>query len=329
MNFTMFNLTTSDIRFKVTDSSGKQASLDTDTVANPLTPNNTVYVDNGVVNGCVSGIKNDVLLLPYLGNGVVTQSMGNLAAYTSNAVDKSYGFVIFTPYASADVTSGMFSGNCRVIKQLIFNGSNIQNIDDGAFQGVPILSLNNSNAATMNIGKNAFNNCSLTGALNLYNVASVGDYAFASNTLMSKITLSNIMKTVGVGAFSHTGVTNVQMPPSITAIPDELFQGCSYLTTLDFTALWDGSTQLKSIGANFVDSCYNLTTINCPWTTPPTLDPAAFGNLVQMSSYSYNNSETVPFTINVPSSAVSAYKNATGWSSVANAIQGVSSNASA
>lgn len=331
MKFTMYNLAALDIRFKVSDSSNTQGSL-LDDSNNQLgvTPNSTIYVDKGVVCGCMSGTKSDVVLYPYLANGAVNKNMTDLKNYISNNNDQNYANVIFTQYAEGNITADMFGTNCKLIKQLCLGGSNIQTIADNAFSNVKVLSLLNNNVSTMTVGNNAFQNSGISGTLALYNVSSIGSYAFANNQV-TNVSLSSQLTTIGAYAFaSCTQLQTVQIPAKVTSIPEGVFSGNTSLTTVDFTSLWDGQSQLASIGDRVFDSCYGLNTIKCPWTTPPTLDPAAFGNLVSMNgygnsgSYSAGSSTYIPFTIYVPQSAVNAYKQAAGWSNVASAIQGVS-----
>ena len=71
-------------------------------------------------------------------------------------------------------------------------------------------------------------------------VANIGNHAFQYSKL-NKINLENI-KTVGKYAFAFTNLKEVEMPASITALPESVFSNCSEMTELTFKG------ELKSIG---------------------------------------------------------------------------------
>ena len=112
----------------------------------------------------------------------------------------------------------------------------------------------------------------------------------------------------------------IKIPSGVTAIPDQCFYGCSSLESVTipegvtaigydafsgckFNALTLPST-ITSIGGGAFVNNYNLQSIICSATTPPTLDDYAFS-----SHY---------IDIKVPLSSIAAYRQAEGWKNFTN-----------
>ena len=65
-------------------------------------------------------------------------------------------------------------------------------------------------------------------------VTRIGWYAFQNCSNLTSVTIGNSVTSIGVGAFSRTGLTSVTIPDSVTSIEDGAFIGCSNLTSATF-----------------------------------------------------------------------------------------------
>jgi len=108
----------------------------------------------------------------------------------------------------------------------------------------------------------------------------IGDYAFSRAFYLTNITIPEGVTTIGVAAFSETGLTSVIIPSTVTSIgygafastmvsnvkinanlteiPYGLFQSCPNLISVDLP------NSIKTIGEFAFNECPNLVTINMP-----------------------------------------------------------------
>ena len=135
------------------------------------------------------------------------------------------------------------------------------------------------------IGKEAFSYCGLTG-----------------------ITIPDGVETIGESAFYFSSLTSVNIPYGVKTIGSQAFFGCDGLAAVTIP---DSAT---SIG----DRAFfcNLESVTVEATTPPALGYRVFGNV----GNEYNARK---LEINVPKSAVDAYRTAEGWKEYAECIRGM------
>lgn len=89
-------------------------------------------------------------------------------------------------------------------------------------------------------------------------IAKIGDYAFKGCTSMTEIDLGNF-SSVGVGAFSESGLTSVRIPDAMKELPEELFQKCNGLKNVDLN-------KVERIGSRAFQECNSLESIVIPKT---------------------------------------------------------------
>lgn len=133
-----------------------------------------------------------------------------------------------------------------------------------------LTSITTFNANLTSIGSNCFNQCDLTGTIDLSNVTTLGNDAFAYNT-----NLTDVGK-VGAGVLGHrclkaTGITSIDLE-NVTTLETYVFSECPALNSIlnysHITSFPDGTfylcTALTSIDLSNVTSlgtnCFNATT---------------------------------------------------------------------
>lgn len=197
-------------------------------------------------------------------------------------------------------------GDCTSLTNITIPNS-VTEIGQSAFNGCNGLTSVSIGNNVTEIGTFAFYGCSrLTSVTISDSVTEIGGYTFSFCESLTSVTIPNVVTSIGEYAFQGcTSLTNITIPDSVTTIGNSAFSGCSSLTSI---CIPNGVT---SIGNSAFKSCYALEEVYCKPTTPPTGGSNMFGSTV-----------LAPDKIYVPSASVSAYKNATGWSTYADTIIG-------
>lgn len=90
----------------------------------------------------------------------------------------------------------------------------------------------------------------------VYNVTSIGKYAFWYDRELTSVTMPNSIVSIGEGAFNNcTGLTSISLPNSISSMDERVFQGCSALTAVSIPntitilkeACFEGCKKLNSV----------------------------------------------------------------------------------
>lgn len=118
--------------------------------------------------------------------------------------------------------------------------------------------------------------------------------------------LTNIASQAIQGAFG-----NVINLGTITSIPDSTF-GSAGGNSAPYCRKFVVPVTVTSIGSSFMWRSYNIKMVICKPTTPPTLGSSAFDNL-----------RNYAFKIYVPKNSVTAYKEASNWSTWASKIEAI------
>lgn len=128
-------------------------------------------------------------------------------------------------------------------------------------------------------------------------ITSIGRYAFHYCESIKRIEIPSSVNKIRDAAFSFCrSLTSASLPSTVTKIEQFAFNYCDKLTDLTL------SESLTTIGYGAFSNCKSIKAIYSLNTTPPILDSNSFSGV---------NSVTAVY---VPSSAVSAYKAAPGWS---------------
>ena len=155
------------------------------------------------------------------------------------------------------------------------------------------------------IGKGAFRGSNVAISYNIPNGVTVIDedtFNFAQK--ITSVTLPNTLIKIGKNAFNTCkGITSINIPDSINYIGVNAFGSCSNLTTVTI------GSDIKYIDDQAFQSCSKLASVTINAETPPILG----------TYYAFGGNATGR-KIYVPSSSVSSYKSAEGWSAYADDI---------
>ena len=127
---------------------------------------------------------------------------------------------------------------------------------------------------------------------------------------ITTVTADDLAGATSIGAYAFDGctrLTSITIPDSVRIIGGSAFYYCYSLTSLTIP------DSVTSIGGYAFYNCNNIGSITIMATTPPTLT----------NSNAFDSTNNCP--IYVPAASVSAYKNATNWTSLASRIQAIPS----
>ncbi len=181
------------------------------------------------------------------------------------------------------------SSNLAIIREGIFNGSNITTIDipasvktieQNAFWNCTSMTSATFHDGLETIGDNAFSGTKLTAVILPTSVKSIGANAFSCNNLttiavggpsltefpsgvftttnLTSLTLNEGIRKIGANAFSNSQLQTVSLPSSLTEIGNSAFAGCAQLSSV---TLSDG---LQKIGEDAFRNCPQLVTGDLP-----------------------------------------------------------------
>ena len=188
-------------------------------------------------------------------------------------------------FQNSDLTSIIVPNSVTSIGQLAFEASpltsaviNNGTIGDYAFRNITTLTSLTLNSGVTSIGRQSFENLGITTVTIPSTVTSMGDSAFIRNsnltsaiinstvigvnaftnsTLLSTVTLSNNLLSIGNTAFSGTGLTSITIPNTVTSLGTSSFNDTS-LSSIVF----DSVSSVTDIPNNcFADSWENTRTV--------------------------------------------------------------------
>ena len=150
-----------------------------------------------------------------------------------------------------------------------------------------------------NIEGCAFEGCHFRGELKLPdNLLIIGENAFLGANFSGTLNLPSSLISLGPGAFSEcrrlTGI--IEIPNEILIIPSGCFGGCESLEGIIL------QNQIEQIREGAFYHCFQLNSIICKSTVPPTLDVSAFDGVAKDN-----------FIVEVPEASVADYTLAPNW----------------
>ena len=215
----------------------------------------------------------------------------------------------------------------------------LSSISGDAFRGAKSLVevvMENGESVSATIGNHAFAECENLRKVRLsHNVASIGQYAFASDPALNDFSVSEYPSSavdkkplaVGANAFEDcVGLTTVSFPKHLGSIGNYAFLRATALVTVDFgedstlssigqycfaysglvTITFPGS--VANVGDNAFAYCHDLASVHLKRTT------AEYSSLTTTSENVFRGVSSVFVKVYVPEGSIVGYENATGWS---------------
>lgn len=219
----------------------------------------TEYKDSsGVIYTYTASSKN----LKITGKGKATNIWKNKTELGDSLETTITSVTIGKEITEIDVSA--FEGCTALTKVTFSTGVTCTSIGNNAFKGCSALT-NIVNVTTSNtlpktittIGDEAFSGCSKLAKLNLNTgLTTIGTNAFKDTTSLTTLTIHNI-KNSNNAFKGHTGITTLTIGNTCTTIQDNMFEGCTELTTVTFAS---GST-CTTIGNSAFKGCGKLSNI--------------------------------------------------------------------
>lgn len=143
------------------------------------------------------------------------------------------------------------------------------------------------------------------------NITSIGESCFQGCNKLILTELPKNLTIIDSYVFQNCSNLNItEIPSKVNLIKGWAFENCTNLTSIDFK-----NTEQMTFYNKVFNGCTNLTKIILRSTTPPSIQSGTFVTSPIGSGTGY---------IYVPDESVETYKAASGWSTYANQIKGIS-----
>lgn len=189
---------------------------------------------------------------------------------------------------------------CGSLRGSLVIPNHIKEILDGTFSDTGLSGTLTLPAGLEKIGSSAFSFTKFKGELIIpESVSEIGDHAFRRTLFHCIPVFPKELISLGASVFLDCKYLSgiVTIPSNITAIPSDLFNGC---TSLEGVVL---HKDVEAIGSLAFGNCTSIMSIVCEAKTPPTINANSFKDVAKDN-----------FTVEVPDASVNLYKNANNWS---------------
>ncbi len=283
-----------------------------------IIPNNVIEIQEAAFNDCqaLNGtltLSKNLQIIEYMAFSKCSGLVGELNIPESVKIIAAYVFhdcagftgnlILPKDLEKLGEGSGLnlgsaFSG-CKGLTGSLYIPPKITNLHNSNFSGCGFDGHLTLPSGLLYIGESVFSACKFKGQLMLpENLAIIGNKAFYKNQFSGELVLPTELASIGASAFANcsclTGV--VEIPNDIISIPANTFAGCKQLGGVILPRT------MENIGADAFQNCYQLNSITCKATTPPTVASTAFSGVAKDN-----------FTVEVPEAAVMEYSTAPVW----------------
>ena len=237
--------------------------------------------------------------------GTSTYTLLNKNSSTAN-VNRVYSNCVQNVRIGADTSIGSYAfGYCYQLASVTIP-SGVTSIGSYAFGYCYSLASVTIPSGVTSIGSNAFGYCySLASVTIPSGVTSIGNNVFYYCYPLASVTIPSGVTSIESYAFGYCyQLASVTIPSGVTSIGSYAFGYCYSLASVTIPS---GVTNIEN---NAFGYCYGMAEYHIKPTTPPTLGTTVFNNI---------QSDCV---IYVPSASLTAYQEATNWSTYASYMQG-------
>ena len=171
--------------------------------------------------------------------------------------------VTFSNTVITTIPTYMFSG-CTSLTSITFPTS-LSTINAYAFSGSGLTSVTiptSISAVGFASATNGFQNCTALTSVTFLSTAirAIPNYMFSGCTCLQNCTIPNVITSIGINAFSGSGLTSIIIPNSITSIGVLAFQNCNLLTNINVNISNQNYSSLDGVLFNKTKT----TLIQCP-----------------------------------------------------------------
>ena len=226
--------------------------------------------------------------------GVVSSAFNGKKSLLSIILPEGITFIGNSAFLNSGLEAITLPESLMEIGQSVFLGTQLKEITIPAnVVGLGTSAFEGSDAGTMPLEKVIFKGSKIMG---------IEPYTFKNCVNLKEITLPESLMIIDYNAFfGCSSLTKVVIPDNVGEIGKTAFWGCTSLTEATIGRI------VISIGEKCFDGCEKLATVICKGESPARLGVGAFMKDEERSGTKYIKS------IKVPTTAVSAYKNAAGW----------------
>ena len=138
------------------------------------------------------------------------------------------------------------------------NGAPVTRVADGAFDRSKFRALEFP-ASLRVVGNGAFTNCSNLASITFSEgLTEIGGYCFDGSGELRTLQLPSTLRTLGIEAFSESGLAAIDLPEGLESLPDSCFYLCRNLMRVKLPST------LKRIGELCFDACTKLASVEIP-----------------------------------------------------------------
>ena len=247
---------------------GDNAFTSCDLLTDITLPESLIYIGDGAFSSCNS-----------LSNVTLPSSLIEIGSSAFEGCKVLNDVVL--PSSLIEIGSSAFKG-CIGLNEIVLPSS-LTEIKSNTFEGCQNLEAVILPNSLEIIGEKAFYDTGIKQIVIPSNVTQIGDYAFANNVFMNKLTFESPTSLTETGAYAFSGcgmLSSLEIPEGVTHISQSSFSGCLNISELSLPST------LVSIGENAFRQALNMKSFVIP------------DNVTQIGDYAFFKSTIGDLIIN-------------------------------
>lgn len=155
------------------------------------------------------------------------------------------------------ISANLFNG-CQSLTSISIPAS-VNEINNYAFANTGLVTFDAPNVTKYY--DNAFQNCKQLSNVTLSdNTVELGKYVFSGCDSLETLELPDSITKIGLRAFENSGLKSIKLSSSLTTLENLLFDGCLYLSDVDF----GNNESLTALSYGLFQNCKSLKSVNIP-----------------------------------------------------------------